>query len=95
MDQIFVAAAEASPQKRLMTADEVAGLVAYLLGNPWVLAVAGTLWLACLIVYCYLASVASRIYLCALYLYATDGVVTGSYDASMMAEGWKMKKSRA
>jgi hypothetical protein len=26
-----------------------AGLIAYLLGNPWVLAVAGALWLACLV----------------------------------------------
>jgi hypothetical protein len=57
------------------------------------LAVAGVFWLVCLVVYCYLASVASRIYLCALYLYACDGVVPGPYDASMMAAGWKMKKS--
>jgi hypothetical protein len=46
-----------------------AGLAAYLLGNAWVLAVAGALWIFCLIVYSYLASVASRVYLCALYLY--------------------------
>jgi Family of unknown function (DUF6159) len=70
-----------------------AGLIAYLLGNPWVLAVAGGLWLLCLIAYCYLASVASRVYLCALYLYASEGVVSGPYDASMMTMGWKPKKS--
>jgi Family of unknown function (DUF6159) len=70
-----------------------AGLVAYLLGNPWVLLVAGVLWLLCLIVYSYVAGVASRVYLCALYLYAADGVVPGPYDASMMAMGWKAKKS--
>lgn len=70
-----------------------AGLIAYLLGNAWVLAVAGGLWLLSLIVYSYLASIASRVYLCALYLYASDGVVPGPYDASMMAEGWKLRKS--
>jgi hypothetical protein len=70
-----------------------AGLIAYWLGNPWVLAVAGVLWLGCLLAYCYLASVASRVYLCALYLYAADGVVAGPYDASMMAAGWRSKRS--
>ena len=69
-----------------------AGLIAYLLGNPWVLLVAGVLWLVCVVVYSYLASVASRVYLCALYLYASDGVVPGPYDASMMTMGWKQKK---
>ena len=70
-----------------------AGLIAYLLGNPWVLAVAGGFWLFSLIIYSYLASIASRVYLCALYLYASDGVVPGPYDASLMAQGWKLKKS--
>lgn len=57
------------------------------------LAVAGGLWLLSLIVYSYLASIASRVYLCALYLYASDGVIPGPYDALMMAQGWKLKKS--
>ncbi len=69
------------------------GLVAYLLGNAWVLLVVGVVWVLCLVVYSYVASVASRVYLCALYLYAADGTVRGPYDASMMAMGWKTKKS--
>lgn len=71
-----------------------AGLIAYWFQNLWVLALAGALWIVCLIAYSYLASVASRVYLCALYLYASEGVIPGHYDASMMAMGWKPKKAR-
>src|SRR5262249_45722585 len=69
------------------------GLVAYLLGNPWVLLVTGVFWLPCLILYSYVASIASRVYLCALYLYASDGVVRGPYNAGMMEMGWKRRES--
>jgi hypothetical protein len=68
-----------------------AGATAYLLANPWVLLLAGVPWLFGIIVYSYLASVASRVYLCALYLYAADGIVPGPYDASMMSMGWTSK----
>jgi hypothetical protein len=34
-----------------------------------------------------------RGHLCALYLYASEGVIPGHYDASMMAMGWKPKKA--
>jgi uncharacterized protein DUF6159 len=71
----------------------VIGAAAFLLSNPWLLLIAGVCWLVALIVYSYLASIASRVYLCALYLYASEGVVPGYYDAPMMSMGWKMKKS--
>lgn len=45
-----------------------------------------------LLLYSYLASIASRVYLCALYLYASEGVVPGAFDASLMNTGWKFKK---
>jgi hypothetical protein len=70
-------------------------LVAFLLSNGWLLLIAGVPWLLCLIAYSYLASVASRVYLCALYLYASEGVVPGYYDASMMGMGWRLKKGAA
>jgi len=69
----------------------VTGAAALLLSNPWLL-LAGLPWLLAVISYGYLASIASRVYLCALYLYATEGVVPGHYDAPMMSMGWKMKK---
>jgi Family of unknown function (DUF6159) len=68
------------------------GTAAYLLSNLWLLLIAGVIWLLALIVYGYVASIASRVYLCALYLYASEGVVPGHYDAPMMSMGWKMKK---
>jgi hypothetical protein len=69
------------------------GTAAYLLSNPWLLLIAGVPWLLALVVYGYVASIASRVYLCALYLYASEGVLPGHFDASMMSMGWKMKKS--
>jgi hypothetical protein len=69
------------------------GLGAYLLSNPWILLDFGVPWLATIIVYGYLSNIASRVYLCALYLYASAGQVPAQYDASMMAMGWKLKKT--
>ncbi|SPE54481.1 conserved membrane hypothetical protein [Verrucomicrobia bacterium] len=71
----------------------VAGLAAIGLSNAWILLPLGVGWLLALIVYGYLASIASRVYLCALFLYASEGAVPGEfYDASMMNMGWKLKK---
>ena len=68
-----------------------AGL-AVLTHNAWILLAVGVPWLLSLIAYGYLSSIASRVYLCALYMYAADGVVPGPYDASMMNMAWKLKK---
>jgi hypothetical protein len=65
---------------------------ASVLRNAWVLLAFGLPWLAGLIAYSYLSSVASRVYLCALYVYAVDGVVPSQFDDAMMHSGWKMKK---
>jgi len=69
------------------------GALALLLSNPWVLLLAGAPWLLCLVAYIYLSNIASRVYLCALYLYAAEGAVPHPYDSSMMNTAWKMKKS--
>lgn len=71
------------------------GVTAYLLSSGWVLLIAGVPWLVTLVIYSYLASIASRVYLCALYQYASEGVVPGQFDASMMSMGWKLKKGTA
>ncbi len=70
-----------------------AGAAAFLLSNAWILLIAAGPWLLALILYGYVASIASRVYLCALYLYAAEGYVPGQYDASMMSLGWKLKKT--
>jgi hypothetical protein len=68
------------------------GLGASWLANPWVLLVGAVPWLLAIIAYGYLANIASRVYLCALYLYAAEGVLAGQFDAAMMNQGWKTKK---
>jgi len=67
-------------------------VAASFLGNAWLLLAFGLPWLVALVAYSYLSSVASRVYLCALYVYAADGVVPSQFDAEMMHLGWKMKK---
>jgi hypothetical protein len=69
------------------------GAVAFALSKPLLLLVALGPWLLFLVLYGYIASIASRVYLCALYLYASDGAVPGPFDASMMTIAFKPKKS--
>jgi len=69
-----------------------AGFASYVTSNAWLLLVAGVPWLLAIFAYGYLASIASRVYVCALYLYAAEGVIPGQYDAGMMDLGWKLKK---
>lgn len=71
----------------------VTGVTALVLSNPWVLLL-GIPWLGIIIAYGYVTSIASRVYLCALYLYASEGVVPGYYETEMMGMGWKMKKAK-
>ena len=40
------------------------------------------------------SSMAHHIYRCALYMYASEGVVPGPYDEDMMNKAWKVKKTR-
>jgi hypothetical protein len=67
--------------------------VAVALHNFWLFGIAGFAWLIGICAFSYLTSVASQIYRCALYLYATTGSVPAPYDVDMMSMAWKMKKS--
>ncbi len=69
------------------------GATAFFFSNPWILLIAAAPWLLCLIAHGYLSNIASRVYLCALYLYAAEGTVSQPYDSSMMSMAWKLKKS--
>jgi hypothetical protein len=69
------------------------GAMAIVFSNPWILLAVGVPWVLGLIAYGYVSSIASRVYLCALYVYASEGTVPGPYDASMMNQAWKLKKS--
>ena len=58
----------------------------------WIIAVVGGIWLLAMVLWGYLMSVASQIFRCALYLYATDGRLPEPYTEEMMAMAWKRKK---
>ncbi len=69
------------------------GGVALLMRNGWVLLPVGALWLLAIIAYSYVAGVATKVYLGALYLYATEGVVPEQFDPAMMDMAWKVKSN--
>jgi hypothetical protein len=68
-----------------------AGAAAVVLSNAWILLAVGVPWLVSLFVYGYVSGIASRVYLCALFLYASEGVVPAPYEASMMSMAFKTK----
>jgi hypothetical protein len=63
------------------------------LHNFWIMLPAGVLWLVAILAYSYFANVASQVYLCATYIYASEGVVPEGYDRELMDCAWKVKKS--
>jgi hypothetical protein len=69
------------------------GALAFAISKPWLLLVALGPWLLFLVLYAYVASIASRVYLCALYLYASEGSVPGPFDAPMMTMAFKPRKN--
>jgi hypothetical protein len=69
----------------------VAGSV--LLHVPILILPAVLVWLVAVMAYGYLIGVAGHVYRCALYVYASEGVVPGPYTADMMDAAWKVKKA--
>lgn len=59
----------------------------------WLIAVIVGTWFLAMVLWGYLMSVASQIFRCALYLYATNGTLPEPYTEEMMALAWKQKKS--
>jgi hypothetical protein len=59
----------------------------------WAIALVVVTWLLAIIVWGYLLSVASQIFRCALFLYASNGTLPAPYTEEMMALAWKHKKS--
>ena len=58
----------------------------------WGIAVVVGTWLLAMILWGYLMSVASQIFRCALFLYASNGTLPEPYTQEMMALAWKTKK---
>ena len=70
----------------------LAGVLAVLLKSVWVIAIAGGLWVLGLLFVAYVSGVAGHVYQCALYLYATEGVVPEPYNQDLLDMAWKVKK---
>jgi hypothetical protein len=67
--------------------------LAVMVNSPVLIAWAILTWLVALIGFGYLASVAGHVYRCALYVYASDGVVPAPYTTELLNAAWKTKKS--
>lgn len=63
------------------------------LHSPILLAVALVVWVLAMVVWSVLIAIATHVYRCALYVYASEGVVPGPYTADLLNAGWKVKKA--
>jgi hypothetical protein len=66
--------------------------IGYLMGISFVLLLFHAIFIIPILVY--FANVTHHIYRGALYVYASEGVVPGSFDEEMMNRAWKVKKER-
>lgn len=76
----------------LIAAVVTGGLVSVAAHNEWFFLGALGLWLVGLLVIACASSIAGHVYRCALYVYATEGVVPGNFPPALMDAGWKVKK---
>jgi hypothetical protein len=63
-----------------------------LFGSHWLAVTAVTLWVLSLVAISYVSGVASHVYRCALFMYATEGVVPEPYSQDLLDMAWKVKK---
>jgi len=63
------------------------------LKNFWIVAVAGMVWLVGAVALGYVSSVASQVYRCALFLYASEGRIADPYNQELLDLAWKRKTS--
>jgi hypothetical protein len=73
----------------------LAGALALLLKSVVLMVVAGVIWVLGLLIVAYVSGVAGHVYRCALYLYATEGVVPEPFNQELLDMAWKVKRSNA
>ncbi len=69
----------------------LAGVVALLFKSVALIVIAGIVWVLALLLMAYLSGVAAHVFRCALYKYATEGVVPEPYSPELMDMAWKVK----
>lgn len=60
----------------------------------YTLLAATALLIGLFIVYIYVLGVANQVYRCALYIYASEGVIPSEFTPEMMNQAWKVRKSK-
>lgn len=65
---------------------------AVIFNNVWIALLLGALWFLALLAFTYFMNTAKQVFLCALYLFASEGAVTEPYTADMFNAAWKTKK---
>jgi len=58
----------------------------------WCMGMIAVSWVALLMVLVVVGSVVNPLYRCALYIYATEGVVPGPFNKELLDTAWKVKK---
>jgi hypothetical protein len=69
------------------------GIISMMLHTVLLAILALAAWVFALFVFSYFVATASSVYRCALYVYASEGVVPTPYTADLMDGAWKVKKS--
>jgi hypothetical protein len=59
--------------------------------TPFLVVLIGT-WLLCSILVAYFENVINKVFQCALYIYAAEGVIPGPFDQAVLDAAWKVKK---
>ena len=61
---------------------------------PFLVILIGT-WLFSMILVAYFENVINKVFQCALYIYAAEGVIAGPFDQALLDAAWKVKKKAA
>jgi hypothetical protein len=67
--------------------------ISIVLKSYWIIAIAGAGWLIGIVAFSYLIGVASQIFRCALFLYASEGTIPHPFSSEMIELAWRRKKA--
>jgi hypothetical protein len=69
-------------------------VLAAVYGSFLLLIPVGVIWLGFVLTYSYLATIVGHIYLCALYIYASEGVVPEPFNRELLDGAWRAQPSK-
>jgi hypothetical protein len=92
-DRAFLSVGDGTPDCSASHGLLLAGALALLFKSAWFIVIAGMIWVLGLLFIAYVSGVAGNVYRCALYMYASEGVVPEPYNHELLDMAWKVKKS--